>query len=231
MQLSDISGPIVAHENGFCVTVKALERFFFFAHIFPQKVFGNAHNIFTPLAQGRHIDRQDVQAVIEIFAESSGLNLGEGVAICGTDNADIDRNFLVATDLCKAAALHKTQQFCLQVEIHFPNFIEKERPPVGLCGGTLAVCVGPCKGTFDVSENFRFHQVAGNGPAIQRAKGPILTRAFLVNGFGADFLSRSALARDENGGGTGGRRVNNPVNFLHRQGGSDKTAVVTAINF
>ena len=47
-------------------------------------------NVFAPLAQRRHADRHDAQAIEQILAEATGGDLARQLAIGRSDDADID---------------------------------------------------------------------------------------------------------------------------------------------
>lgn len=79
------------------------------------------------LAQGRELDLHDVQAEVEVLAESAGADRRFEVAVGGGDDANVDVPALGRSDRLDLTLLKSTQKFCLQVDRHIADFVEKER--------------------------------------------------------------------------------------------------------
>ena len=62
-----------------------------------EKVPGQHGKILAMLAQGRHGNGVDVQAVVEVAAETSGFDLAQQVAIGRGNEAHVDADDLVGT--------------------------------------------------------------------------------------------------------------------------------------
>jgi len=88
-QLTDVSGPGVA-ENGISHRLgKPRDRLGVLLGEEPQQVLRQRQDVARPITQWRHGHLDDVQAVIEVFAEAAGGKLGLQVAVGGREDANI----------------------------------------------------------------------------------------------------------------------------------------------
>ena len=69
-------------------------------------------------------------AVIQIAAESSLLDLRQDVAICGADQAELSLLPGVSTDTLEGSLLHHAEELRLQAEWELPNLVEEQRASV-----------------------------------------------------------------------------------------------------
>ncbi len=88
-------------------------------------------DIFAAAAQRRQVDGDDVEPVVEIFAEPAFAHRLAQVDIGGGDDADVDLDLLNAAKLHEAAVLQHAQDLCLRVHTHRADFVQEERAPVG----------------------------------------------------------------------------------------------------
>ena len=95
-----------------------------------EKVLDQERDVVAPLAQGRELDADDLEAVIEVLAE---LPFGDGVgqvAMRGRDQADVDLDRLVAAHADDLAAFEHAQQLDLDRNRHVADLVEKSVPPL-----------------------------------------------------------------------------------------------------
>lgn len=88
-------------------------------------------DIAGPLAQGRDVETQDVEPVVEIAPESSPSYFLFEMAICRGDDPYIQFFLFFTADTADAQCLYGTQQFGLEFDRHFPDFVEKQGAMVG----------------------------------------------------------------------------------------------------
>ena len=62
------------------------------------KVIGEVFDVFFAVAEWRKLHRDDVQTVIQVFAESFFADFFTKVAVCGGDDAHVNVACLVGTD-------------------------------------------------------------------------------------------------------------------------------------
>ena len=80
-------------------------------------------NVFFALAQRRQVDGDDVQAVIQVFAE---LALAHGlpqIDVGGGDDAHIHLHLLHAAQVHELAVLQDAQNLGLRLQVHGADFI------------------------------------------------------------------------------------------------------------
>ena len=88
-------------------------------------------NFLAPLAQRRDVDADDVEPVVEVFAEASvGDELIE-VGVGGGDDADVDELRPRLAERLDLAGFEEAQQLRLRVERHLADFVEEQRAARG----------------------------------------------------------------------------------------------------
>src|SRR5262249_47246736 len=89
-------------------------------------------DLLSPLPQGRHLDLDDVEAVVEILAEFAlGHGLLEAPVGCSDDpGVDLDRR--VSADSREAKVLQYMEEFGLQREGKLTDLIEVDGTLVGV---------------------------------------------------------------------------------------------------
>ena len=88
-------------------------------------------HIISSFAQGRHVDRENTQPIVQVLAELSFLYRGEQIAVGRGDHAHVDFAGLRAADRLELALLQHAQQLALQVERQLADLVEEERAAVG----------------------------------------------------------------------------------------------------
>lgn len=97
-ELAHIAGPGIAGQKLFGLGCDGVDLLAFRLGEAGQEMPRQHHDVFTAFPQRRDIDRKDVEAVIQILAELTGLDLFPQVAVGGRDQTDIDRNRLAAAN-------------------------------------------------------------------------------------------------------------------------------------
>ena len=154
-------------------------------------------DVVLAVAQRRHHDGIDIQAVIQILAELAGLHHLDHVAVGGRDQADIDLDGFPRTDRIDLAFLDGAQQFHLHVERQFRHFIEEQRAAVGFLKFADMLAGGAGEGAFLMAEENAFDQVFRNGAAVDGDEGAAAAFAFALDGAGDHFLADARFAFDQ----------------------------------
>ena len=87
-------------------------------------------NVLATLGERRQLQRDDVQAVIEILAELARRLLRFEVAVRRRDDAHVDRKRLRRADRPHLALLEHAQQLHLQRQRHVADLVQEERAAV-----------------------------------------------------------------------------------------------------
>ena len=131
-----------------------------------QDVFDQRLDIFGAVAERRDDDSGDVQAVIEILAESAGGDLFGQVAVRRRDDAGIGVQGLSPADALELALLDDAEDLDLGRQRQLADLVEKNRASGGAFepAGLLAVGAGECAAL--VAEELALDQPLGKRPAV-----------------------------------------------------------------
>jgi len=162
---------------------------------------GQKLDVVLALPQRRNDDFHDIEPIIQVlpeeglFHERFELDIGRG------DDPDIDMGRLGIADTDDFALLQNAQQLRLHLQRQAVDLVEKQRP----AGGEFhlaehAVLARAGKGSTDVTEQFRFDQIARNGGTRDGHEGTIRHTARVVNGLGKEFLAGAAFSRQQDAG-------------------------------
>jgi hypothetical protein len=155
-------------------------------------------DVLAALAQRRHRQVDDVQAIEQILAERAFGNHVAKVPVGGGDDADIDASHrAIRADLLDFAGLHEAQQQPLHAQRHFRDFVEEHRAAIGDLELALLVAICAGEAAFDVAEQLRFEQCLGQTRAVHRHHRATDPGAARVDGVSHQFLANAALASDQ----------------------------------
>jgi hypothetical protein len=88
-------------------------------------VLGEDGNVLAPLAQWWQMHGEHAQAVVQVAAETTALDVGVEVAVRRGDDADVHRAWLVVADPADLILIEHAQEAGLQLDRAFPDFVEK----------------------------------------------------------------------------------------------------------
>ena len=88
------------------------------------------HHVPATQAQGRHLDVHDVQPVVQVLPEASGLDVGGEVAVGRRDDADVHTfTAAAAADTLERPLLQHLKQLHLGQDGILADLVEEQRPP------------------------------------------------------------------------------------------------------
>src|ERR1700733_10134952 len=163
-----------------------------------QEVIDEEGKVVNALAQGWQLNRQDAQAIIEFLAELLTKRGRFEIAIASGKNAHVDVDFIGTADSTDLMILKDAQQFGLQADLHFPNFIQKKGAALSQLEAAGAPLISAREGASFVPEQFAFDQGLGDSSAVERNEGTFTAAGKIVNGASDDFLARARFTGDEN---------------------------------
>ncbi len=148
---------------------------------------------------------EDVQAIVQIFAEAAiGDHLNE-IAVRGGDDADINLDRAFGTDRVYLSFLNGAKQFDLHIERKLADFVQKKGAAIGFDKFAGMFFRGTGKSTFLMAEKNAFDQVFRDRAAIDGDKRVPCAVAFALNGACDQFFPDTAFAFDQDGNvGLGG---------------------------
>ncbi len=161
--------------------------------------------ILLPLAQGRQVDADDGQALVEVRAEDA---LGDELAkvpVRGRDDAEVHLLRLGLPQARHHPILQHAQQLHLQGQGRVVDLVEEH----GASGRRHELPVEALRrageGPLRVAEELALHELIGDGRAVDGHEAPATALAPGVEQARGDFLARACLAGDEHGHGRAGR--------------------------
>src|SRR4029450_13510855 len=153
--------------------------------------------ILLALPKGRQAKREDVEPVVEVFPQLTGLNRFEWIDIGGCDDANIHRLLGSTTQASELALLQNTQKFHLGLRRHLADLIEKQSSPIRELKASLTPIGGTGKRPFLVAENLALEQRLRNRRVVDRHEWKGCPRAELVDGLSNELRARSGVGGDE----------------------------------
>src|ERR1700674_909109 len=196
-QFPDISRPGITDED-FHGGVAELARFLSVGRAeFAQEISCQRGDVLPAVAQGRHVKGNHVQSIKKILAKSAAGNfLFEVFVRCG-DDARVDAQGFVGTHALEALFLENAENFRLRAEAHVADFIEEERPAVGLLKFADLVFRRPGKAALNVPEQLGLDQLLGNGRAIDFHERALVTQTSGMQRARHELLAGTTLAVDQ----------------------------------
>ena len=142
---------------------------------------------------GGHVERDHVEAVIQVVAKSARLDRLRQASVGGGNQADVQLDRLGAAQPLEFAFLQDAQQFGLQAGREFADLVQKQRSAFGHFNFAFFLRGGAGEGALFVAEQFALQQGFGNGGAVDGDEGLFGARAVAMQGIGppALFPSRS----------------------------------------
>ena len=181
-------------------------------------------DILHALAQRGHLDWENVEAVVQVFAEAAHLDHAFEVLVGGRDDAHIDALGLVAAHAFEGTFLQHTQQLDLHRQRHIADFIKEQGAAVGQLETPGTAGDRPGKGALLVAEQFAFEQLCRDRPAVDRHKRPVAALGVIVQVARDHFLAGARLAEDQHAGVGIGHLLHHLAHVLDRTAGADEAA-------
>ncbi len=157
-------------------------------------------HVFATVAQRRQPEVDDVQAMIQIFAEAAFAYERQQLHIGSGDDADIDLNLFRAAQAHEFALLDNAKELGLRFRADGGDFVEENRALVGDFEEAFLGSHGAGERALDVTEKLRFEKVDRNGAGVDWHERLVRACRRGVDGLGDELLARSAFAADEDGG-------------------------------
>ena len=155
---------------------------------------------FGDLAQRRDVDGDDVQAVVQVFAEGALAAHLAQVAVGGGDDPDVGPHRSLAAQRIELAFLDHAQQLHLGVQGHVADLVEEDRTAVGQLELALAsLGTGAGEGAGLVAEELGLDQVLVDRAAVQPDEGAVAAPAAVVDALAEDLLADARFSAEQHG--------------------------------
>ena len=183
----------------------------------------------TAFAQGRHVESEDVQAIVEILAEGVLTDGVFKIAVRGGEHPHVDEAGVFASHAGHFAVLEQTEQADLRFKGHLPDFIKKNGPVVRqLKFAGLPKAARARKRAFIIAEKLALHEVARQCPAVHHDERRVGPPAPVVDRLREKLLARAAFPEDEGGHIALGRHAGHAYDLL--RGGRVADNVIESID-
>src|SRR5262249_18061313 len=149
-----------------------------------------------PLAQRRHLDHEDRDAIVEILAERALRHRRPEIFVGRGDETDVRPDGLAAAHLEELAALDDSQELGLERRAQLAQLVDEEGPGVGQREDAFTMLRRAGERALHVAEQVALHQPFGNRRAVERDQRPIAPGARVVDRAGDELLAGAALAVD-----------------------------------
>src|SRR5688572_5089948 len=147
-------------------------------------MFHQHRNIFFALTQRRQSDRKDVKPVVEVRTERALTYRFLHISISGGDNTHVNFYCVTSSYAFKFTLLEHTQQFRLQVNRQFANFVEKDRSAIGNLKTSDATRVSARESAPFVAEQFALDEWTRQRRTVHLHQRMVMPQAELMNGVG-----------------------------------------------
>jgi tRNA A-37 threonylcarbamoyl transferase component Bud32/tetratricopeptide (TPR) repeat protein len=152
-----------------------------------------------PLAQRRKPQRDHIQAVVEVAAETSLGDQGGEVAVGGGGQPQVDTDRPRAADALELALLQHAQQLGLQHLWQFANLVQKERAAFGQFDLASLLRKGSRERAALVPEKFSFQQILSDSRTVYGYERPSRAAAARVDGPSGEFFATASFPQNEYG--------------------------------
>src|SRR6266478_1188209 len=156
-------------------------------------------NISFPFAERWQGDRENIQPVVQIFAEFIVSDHLPQVLVGRRDDANIDPRGTRASYGLELALLEHTEQLGLKLQRQVSDFIEKQRATIRQCKPADVRSEGASESSPFMSEQLAFEKTCRHSRAVHLDHIPAAARAELVNRSRDDLLAGPGLAGDQDG--------------------------------
>lgn len=157
-------------------------------------------DVLAAVAEGWEVDGDDVEAVVEVFAEVTFADFVFEVEVGGGDDAGVDLLGAVVADAFELAFLEDSEESDLKLWVEGSDFVEEDGSALGGLETACFIADSACEGAFDVAEKFGFEELGGECSAVDADEGFVSSWGVVVDGFGDEFLAAAGFAKDEDGG-------------------------------
>ena len=134
-------------------------------------------NVFAPFREARHAQRHDVQAMIEIFAETAFPDVLIEIARRRRNDADVDRDLLRTAETQEFLLDEHAQDLALRLHRHVGDFVDIERSGMRLFErADLARAAGAILG----AEEFFFDAIGNHRGGVEDDERTVGAQRFLM---------------------------------------------------
>ena len=135
------------------------QEFFVFLAVAAEEEIDQERDIVFALAKGGKIQINNIEAVVEIFAEFAVFDQLLEIGVGGGDDADVDAHAFVGAQRHEFAVLKNAQKLDLNFGADGADFVEENAAAIRSFEEAFAIGDGSGEGAFDMAEQECFREV------------------------------------------------------------------------
>src|SRR5262249_13111201 len=163
------------------------------------EVLDQKRDVLAPFTQRWDPDREDVQAIEQVLAESPLRDLRLQIPVRGTDDANVDRQGPGASDPLEFPFLQDAEQLRLRFGRKLGHLVEEERSTMCQLEPSETALQRTGERSLLVAEQLALDQCRSDRGAIDLDERTVTSRAELMHGIREELLPGSGLAEQEHG--------------------------------
>jgi len=198
LQFSYIAGIMMSQKQAFGLRRQAQMPFVVSLAKGLEKMLGQQGNITFTATQGRKLNLDHVQAIIDIFAKRARFNERLQIFVGGSHHAHVAVTDFRAADRAVFAGLQNPQQFHLQRLGHLADFVEKNRAAAGGLKPADFVPDRAGKRAPDVAKQLGFQQILRQCATVDRHERLVLAPAVAMQRACHELFAGAAFTLDQN---------------------------------
>src|SRR5438270_8113570 len=221
-QLAYVARPVISAQPHRCAARQSFARRSGLGGEAAKEVISKKIDVAAARAKRRHLQRQHIQSIEEIFAEVARLHLRFEILVRRGDHAHIHFDGLLAADALKRLLLQNAQHFRLRLETHVADLVEEERAAVGELELSFPLVDRAGEGALAMTEQFRLDQLFGNRRAVDVDERLIGARRQSMQRSRDDLFAAAVFAVDQHAARRRRRAANLLLEFFHRLAFADE---------
>ncbi len=173
------------------------------------------NDVFLPLPERGHVDADDVEPVVEVFAELPALNRLFEILVRRRDEPHVHLHGAGPAQPLELALLENAEHLGLGRRRHVPDLVEKQRAFVRQLEPTGPLPVGARERPALVAEQLRLEEALVEGGAVHLHERAVRTARVTVQRLGDELLPDARLAQNEDRRVRAGDLLDRAEDFLH----------------
>jgi hypothetical protein len=200
LDLSHVAGPGIVHQGIDDVRSEPLHATLHAPGILAQEVLGESRDVLAALPERRQVDRDDVQAVVEVAPEAPAVHRLLEVAVRGGEEARVGLESDLASHALEGPFLEDAEEEKLCRWRDLPDLVEEQGTAAGQLETPLLQAGGTGEGAPFVPEELAVQDPLGVDHAVRFHEGPVPAARGLVDGPRDEALSGPAFSREKHRG-------------------------------
>ena len=194
LELADVARPGVS-QKPLVDLAGDVQVFVVFAVVDRQVVVREQQDVVSPLPQGRDVNGDHVEPVVEVLSEAARADHFLQGLIGGGDDAHVNGDIFLAAQLFDLSLLEYAQQLGLHGHGHIADFVQKEGSALGqLEFAHTAAPLGPGEGPFLIAKEFALNEGLWDGGAVDGDEGLVFPGAVVPQDAGKHLFAHAVLA-------------------------------------